>query len=846
MERIAIRLWRNDGKVGWRIRVLSLHLVLALAFFVERAPGQEARSADRPAGAAPLARHVPIKDLLAYLEFEGLDAHAGAWRASAAYKLLNDTKLGALLEDLALQGIEVIEETTPREQFITGAEVVGFLKHIARNGFVLAVSRNGPEQFRFVAVLRGADRPEFKRLLEIAGAADRHAVDQEKSDPPAMRQAGRTLHRLRSGAIWLVEKGDLILTSETYGDVILAVQSGDQPSALDHPLRAELLKAADGFHPAAIGFIDMGTLKPLTPDAVDLGLGGLQSIDLRWGFQDGALVTRLHAAAPAPRRGLLALLDQPVFGIATLPPLPANLTSLFVLSVDLAKAYDQVETLMKLVNPQSPTEPPNAGILARHGIDLRKELLGHLGHRLAFYSQTPRGEDALTPAAMLMSRVAGFTLAAEVRDEAAVSSATESLIKSFTPMLREYLRGIPRNRAASSLAFLKFQKLPGRRPKYALDLPPNSLPQPYVTMLRPTVMLGRDQLVMSASTPAAEQALAGGPHWQPDGAFIPVVKRLPADMIYLGLIDPRAGTSIFTKALPILTHQFNEELALARARTGKTPQDVLLRLDPDMIPTAEDLDRLLFPSSTTLTVDRQGAILTHREAIPTLTSPATAAILVALAVPAVQSSLEAARRVHCVNNLKQIALAMHNYHASNNAFPRLAILGEKGKPLLSWRVAILPYIEQQELYEKFKLDEPWDSPHNKALLKEIPPVYRCPIRTNVEPFTTNYRVFVGNGALFEKDQAIGVADVTDGTSNTVMIVEAREAVPWTKPDELSFDPAAAPALHGAGSLHPGGFNASMADGSVRFLKNTIDLNVFRALITRAGGEVVGAGAVGDR
>ena len=101
---------------------------------------------------------------------------------------------------------------------------------------------------------------------------------------------------------------------------------------------------------------------------------------------------------------------------------------------------------------------------------------------------------------------------------------------------------------------------------------------------------------------------------------------------------------------------------------------------------------------------------------------------------------------------------------------------------------------------------------------------------------------MGNGALFEKDKDIGVADVTDGTSNTIMVVEAREAVPWTKPDDLVFDPAAAPSLHGAGSPHPGGFNASMADGSVRFLKYTIDLKVFRALITRAAGEVVGRGA----
>ena len=247
MERIAIRLRRNDDKTRWRICVLLVHLILALAFFDERAPGQEARSTDQAAGAAPFARYVPLKDLLAYLEFEGLDAHAKAWRASAAYKLLNDTKLGTLLEDLALQGIEIIRETRPREQHVTGAEVVGFGKHIARNGFVVGISTKGTGQFGFVAVLRRADRPEFKRLLEIAGAADRHAVDEEKSDIPAMQQAGRMLHRLGPGVIWLVEKGDLILTSETNADEILAAQSGDQPSAIDHPLRAELAQGRGWF-----------------------------------------------------------------------------------------------------------------------------------------------------------------------------------------------------------------------------------------------------------------------------------------------------------------------------------------------------------------------------------------------------------------------------------------------------------------------------------------------------------------------------------------------------------------------------------------------------------------------
>ena len=122
----------------------------------------------------------------------------------------------------------------------------------------------------------------------------------------------------------------------------------------------------------------------------------------------------------------------------------------------------------------------------------------------------------------------------------------------------------------------------------------------------------------------------------------------------------------------------------------------------------------------------------------------------------------------------------------------------------------------------------------------MPPIYACPNRVKPEPFTTTYQVLVGKNAMFEKDQDIGVVDVTDGTSNTFLVVEARNAVPWTKPDDLTFDPGAAASLCGAGSSHPGGFNAAMGDGSVRFIRDTIDVKKFRSMITRNLGEVVTA------
>jgi hypothetical protein len=200
-----------------------------------------------------------------------------------------------------------------------------------------------------------------------------------------------------------------------------------------------------------------------------------------------------------------------------------------------------------------------------------------------------------------------------------------------------------------------------------------------------------------------------------------------------------------------------------------------------------------------------------------------------------------AGRVSSVNNLKQMALAMHNYASANgDAFPPAAITDKDGKPLLSWRVAILPYVEQNNLYQKFRLDEPWDSEHNKKLLDGMPRIYAVPPEdgkeANEKETKTHYRVFHGPGSIFEGTKGIRFADITDGTSNTILIVEAEDAVPWTKPEELPFDPKKDPpkiGLKGAEKV-----SAAFADGSVHTMNKKIDKDVLKALITRNGGETV--------
>jgi hypothetical protein len=199
------------------------------------------------------------------------------------------------------------------------------------------------------------------------------------------------------------------------------------------------------------------------------------------------------------------------------------------------------------------------------------------------------------------------------------------------------------------------------------------------------------------------------------------------------------------------------------------------------------------------------------------------------------------QRSKSINNLKHIALAFHNYHSANNHFPAAAIMSAENKPLLSWRVAILPYLEGQALYEEFHLDEAWDSPHNKELLAKMPETYAPVVPKDGLPENcTYYQGFNGTGCLFDGDNGQAIQSITDGTSNTLLVVEAEKPVPWTKPIDLVVDDDKEKPLPKVGGQFEAGFLVAFCDGSVRLLKSDIDPEVLRKLISRNGGEVVNA------
>jgi Protein of unknown function (DUF1559) len=242
-----------------------------------------------------------------------------------------------------------------------------------------------------------------------------------------------------------------------------------------------------------------------------------------------------------------------------------------------------------------------------------------------------------------------------------------------------------------------------------------------------------------------------------------------------------------------------------------------LRRSPEVEGSVPGLAKSLAGLSPAAAGDRVTLALGAREA----------AALLAVVMAPVDA---AAAREACTNNGKQIMLALHEYHDLHNNFPPAFSTSKDGKPLLSWRVLVLPFLEQKKLYDEFHLDEPWDSPHNRTLIPRMPEVFRCPAErpTLAAAGKTRYLAPRGPNTVLRGAEPVSMRDITDGTSNTIMVIDAGDdhAAIWTKPEDWEFDPE--PGIESIFRSHrPGGIIAMFADGSVRYLRQRIKPAILR-------------------
>jgi prepilin-type processing-associated H-X9-DG protein len=216
---------------------------------------------------------------------------------------------------------------------------------------------------------------------------------------------------------------------------------------------------------------------------------------------------------------------------------------------------------------------------------------------------------------------------------------------------------------------------------------------------------------------------------------------------------------------------------------------------------------------------------------------------------AVPAAREAARRSQCSASLRQIGLAMHNYHDVYGCFPPAYVPDEEGRPMHSWRVLLLPFLGGQFIYDQYDFEQPWDSPANLPLASAMPNVYCCPSDSMSLNSETSYAMIVGAGTISDGSSVTEIKDILDGTSNTILVVEAAGSnINWLEPRDLDAEQISFlvndPVDGGIRSEHPGGAHALFCDGSILFLDASVDPEVVRNMGTIAGGEAVDRSSVG--
>jgi len=291
---------------------------------------------------------------------------------------------------------------------------------------------------------------------------------------------------------------------------------------------------------------------------------------------------------------------------------------------------------------------------------------------------------------------------------------------------------------------------------------------------------------------------------------------------------------LLDQAIALANHALDGQLAQAQARGATATEQAMFKYAQRLLKHALDqIDRRQESNQLTLRMDGEGAA-----------APAVAAALAGLLLPAVQSAREAARRAQCTNNLKQIALGMHMYADIHKEFPPAYTVDADGKPMHSWRVLILPYIDQKELYDRYNFDEPWDGPNNSQLAALMPIIYACPSdATEPGSTTTAYAVINGPDAIFDGDKPCPFSAIRDGLSNTLLVVEASGAkIHWMEPRDLDFSKMQfvinGPGGNEIASHHPSTTNVAFADGSARALALGLPPTFLRGMITRNGGEPI--------
>ena len=579
---------------------------------------------------------------------------------------------------------------------------------------------------------------------------------------------------------------------------------------------------------ATIGYLNLAGLRPLLEQMGSaellaavmefLGADNLEHVISVTGIDgDGlASVTRLEATGAL--HGLIHLVSQTSLTTEDLSVIPADATVAVALSLDTASVFDGVRDFLGTIDAAA-LENLDSGLelmKQEFDIDLRTELLGSLGTSWRFYSSPSHG-----------NWLTGWAASIAVRDAGTLRQVNDKIRRMFIQLQQGQRYPVEIRSMEANGQQVNYLSIPGAPASPAWCITDKEL---VVGLFTQTV---KSHLARDRSTDSLAQV--------PD-----VLSQLKdKQVVMLHYVD--------TAKIAEIAYPFAQ---VGLRALGQQLLEDGIDLKVHQFPAAEAILPHLKPQYGILTRTENALVYRSIKSIPlgggsVTTMPITAALL----LPAVQAARQAARQMASMNNMKQLGLGMLTWHNTYASLPAAYSVNQDDKKLLSWRVHILPFVEQEALYRQFRLDEPWDSEHNKKLIPRIPPLYQSPLSTPVAG-KTNYRALVlpdkasamappnktrqplaiGNSKIYMHGHRL--ADIADGTSQTILLVEVGDklAIPWTQPDEMVLTEKTG--IQGWGANTQKTFTTLFSDGSVRQLSKQVNLVHLKAMFTRSGGEPV--------
>lgn len=650
------------------------------------------------------------------------------------------------------------------------------------------------------------------------------ALGQQQAGSPSTEETVRGVKVRRlpmpSGApplAWGV-KGDYLLLAAGEGSIeraLARLEPSARPAAWLTKLHAQLPVARIATTcyldiPALLKLVPKNDADPTAEAAITaLGLRNVKSLATVTGLSQRGTLSRTLLAIDGPPQGVFQLAAAQPLSARDLRFIPNTATVAAAARFDLSAAYELLLAGVGQVEPEARERIEQALVQANRAlsVNLVEDVFKGLGDVWCLYSTPDDGGQFML----------GATLVVAVRQRAALQRAHDALLERARQALAAQ---------GDRPAEIREETFRGRKFHY---LQPIGVPLP----VAPAWCLTDEALVVALNPQGIKAFLTRGAG---QGASLAETKQVGA--LIRGPSPPLAVAYLDTASALRSTYPVIQMLATMGAgelRKQNPP------IELPSLPSLAAITPHAEPAVTSFRRTAVGILIDHYQTVPgsSLMTGNSTPVMMALLLPAVQAAREAARRARATSNLREIGLALHQHESEHKRLPAAASYDKEGKALLSWRVHILPHLDQQALYKQFHLDEPWDSEHNRKLIPQMPEIYVSP-GDALEGGKTRFLLPTGKAALFDGREGPSFAQITDGSANTIMVVEAsaERAVEWTRPEDLEID-AAQPAkgLRGARS---GGFLATFADGHSAIVADSVDPGMLKALFTPRGGETVAA------